>query len=366
MRKLLKHIIRGIIIEHLFILRNRARRAITDILFNYPKTHTPPLHSSGNILFVRLDGKYGDSIISQFLYSEIKSKLGLKIYMLSKNRESIEFFSEEIDQYIICHNTRRLIHLFNAYRKIKDIYFDHVVYLGKQIKDRELILLKHIRTANLITGDKRIRFADSILLNDTPIHYQERCHNLLRILDIKHEDSQPEKTVIHIPEIESNKIIALLNSQENIIYFNPYGSGSQRRLSSQRASEIHSIISEILPKHILITQSETQSELSISKENQNSLTFKTRTFNDILSLISLCKLVITVDTATSHAATALDKNSIVFYNPNNTNYIEWNANSDKSTAIFSNKRHNKTISIDDFENNDLSNALLAYKKEHTQ
>jgi len=364
MKTLLRHIIRGIIIEHLFIFRNRARRALTDLLFNHPRSRTTTHNSStGKVLFLRLDGKYGDSLISQFLYKTIKDKLNAEIYMLSKNRESIEFFSEEIDHYILCHNPRRAWHLYKAYSAIRSIHFDYVIYLGKQTKDRELVLLRQINTNCLIVADKRIQFADKYLLNSSPTHYKERCKNLLRELGIPNK--RTDTSSINIPDNEKEKIRSLLYGHTKIIYFNPYGSGSQRKLSNQRVSEITHLISQSIPDHTIIIQSKIHSELSLSKEGPSTYIFTTNNFNDILTLVSLSKLIITVDTATSHAATVFNKSSIVFYNPDPENYTEWNANSIKSTPIFSSPVPSEPPNSGNFDNQDLLKSIISYKNSHT-
>ena len=131
--------------------------------------------------------------------------------MLSKNRESIEFFSEEIDHYILCHNPRRAWHLYKAYSAIRSIHFDYVIYLGKQTKDRELVLLRQINTNCLIVADKRIQFADKYLLNSSPTHYKERCKNLLRELGIPNK--RTDTSSINIPDNEKEKM-ALLRLNE--------------------------------------------------------------------------------------------------------------------------------------------------------
>lgn len=362
MKGLARYIVRDIFIEHLFRFRNWARRTLTDLLFNKSRITTGNQTKTGKILFVRLDGKYGDSIISQYLYNIIKLSIGTEIYMLSKNRESIEFFNHDIDHYILCNKPRRALHLYRAYKQIHNIHFDHVIYLGKEAKDRELILLRYIKTSNLISGDRRIRFASHFLIPEKKIiHYKQRCDNVLAYLGIPSDESNT--STLSIPKEEVDKITSKIDLPSKFIYFNPYGAGSQRKFTAEHIHKIESIVKIELPEHCIVTQSYEHLPLSADKTDSNTYLFTTKSFNEILTLISLSEFVITVDTATSHAATALGKSSIVFYNPDPDNYAEWNANSIHSKPIFSKKPRKQLLpNINNIDFSDLITALKPYNK----
>lgn len=352
-----RYIVREIILESIFIFRNFLRRSITNLIFNRARVITKAKQTSGKILFIRFDSKYGDSIVSQFVLEKIKKELNSEIYVLTKNKQSIDFFSEVVDYFIICKNPRRMSQLFNSYKEISSIHFDYVIHLDKNIKDRELIFLRYVKSNSVITADFRIKFANKYLLQKGEVvHFRKRCINLLNALNI-HTDPN-DSTQLKIPGLYTEKIKRLTKSLGKIIYFNPYGSGSQRKLSTIKINEIKSSVEKIFPNFSIIIQSEKHGNLSIKRVNNGTLIFKTNTFNDILALIDISIFVISVDTATSHAATALNKPSIIFYNPDKENYIEWNADSEKSTPIFSKIYKGRVLSdINNYPVTELDRAL---------
>jgi len=362
MKSWARHLVREILIEHLFQFRNRTRRWLTDLFFNKKRPSKIKDQKTGNILFIRLDGKYGDSIISQYLYKKLKSELNSELYMLSKNKKSIEFFQHNIDHFIICNKPRRALHLYRAYKQLRKINFDYVIYLGKETKDRELILLRYINTFCFISGDRRIKFTDHFLiLTNEAIHYKQRCNNVLISLGITPENTEAPSLII--PTKEINRVKSEINIPSKFIYLNPYGAGSQRKFTEKNIHKIESIIREHLPEYCVITQSYKHHPLSISTKSRNIYLFTTKSFNEILILISLSEFVITVDTATSHAATELGKRSIVFYNSDPVNYTEWNANSTDSMPIFSKKPEKQKLpNINNIDFKDLISALKSNKR----
>lgn len=359
--KIVKYLVREIFLESIFIFRNSLRRFVTNLFFNRARAKTKTKQTSKKILFIRLDSKYGDSIVSQFALEKIKKELNSKIYVLTKNKESIDFFSKIVDCFIICKNPRRIIQLYQSYNELDDIHFDYVIHLDKNIKDRELILLRYIKATSVITTDTRVKFATQYLIQKGEvIHARKRYINLLNAINIKTNGN--ESTQLKIPNTYIKKITQLTEKIGSIIYFNPYGSGSQRKLSVIKIDEIKNHIQEVFPNFSILIQSEEHKELSIKGVDTNVYAFQTSSFNDILALIDISIFVVSVDTATSHAATALDKPSVVFYNANKKNYIEWNADSVRSLPIFSKKQKGKVLSdINNFCNDALNDSLIKIK-----
>ena len=359
--KIAKYLVREILLESIFIFRNFLRRFITNLFFNRARVKTKTKQASKKILFIRLDSKYGDSIVSQFSLEKIKKELNSQIYVLTKNKESIDFFSRIVDCFIICQNPRRIIQLYQSYKDLSGIHFDYAIHLDKNIKDRELILLRYIKATSVITADTRVKFANKYLIQKGEvIHARKRYINLLNAMNI--QTSGNESTKLEIPNTYVKKMTQLTEKIEKIIYFNPYGSGSQRKLSTIKIAEIKNHIQEIFPNFSILIQSKEHRELSIKGAEANVYVFETNSFNDILALIDISVLVISVDTATSHAATALGKPSIVFYNTNKENYIEWNADSVRSLPIFSKKQKGKVLSdINNFSNDELNDSLIKIK-----
>lgn len=359
--KIVKYLVREIFLESIFIFRNFLRRFVTNLFFNRARAKTKTKQTSKKILFIRLDSKYGDSIVSQFALEKIKKELNSKIYVLTKNKESIDFFSNIVDHFIICKNPRRIIQLYQSYKELSGIHFDYVIHLDKNIKDRELILLRYIKAASIITADTRVKFATQYLIQKGEVvHARKRYINLLNAMNI--QTSGNESTQLEIPNTYVKKITQLTKKIGKIIYFNPYGSGSQRKLSAIKIDQIKNHIQEIFPNFSILIQSKEHRKLSIKGAGANVYVFETNSFNDILALIDISVFVISVDTATSHAATALGKPSIVFYNTNKKNYVEWNADSIKSLPIFSKKQKGKVLSdINNLSNNELNDSLVKIK-----
>ena len=353
---ILRYLIRNIILEGVFISRNFLRRSLTNLLFNTSKRAFQNKKNSNKILISRLDGKYGDSIVSQFMFEEIKKSLNAEIYVLTKNRQSIDFFSQFVDCFIICNNPRRMYKLFKSYQMIRNIHFNYVIDLGTRIADRELILYRYIKTNNLIVADTRVKFSDYCIDTTETKHFRQRCIDLLNLINIR-TDSEA-RTKINIPSNHTDKIHNLLKEVKNVIYFNPYGAGSNRKLTPNNIDKVVCAVAKTFPNFSIIMQSIDHGKLQITKTKDNIYVFQTNNFVDICSLISLSVFVITVDTATSHAATALEKSSIVLYNSDKKNYVEWNADSKKSIPIFSKK---EGVNINYFLDRELDEALIKIK-----
>ena len=356
-----RYLIREILFESILIFRNSLRRFITNLFFNRARVIMRPRQVSKKILFIRLDSKYGDSIVSQFALEKIKKELNSKIYVLTKNKNSIDLFSRIVDCFIICKNPRRMIQLYKSYKELSGIRFDYVIHLDKNIKDRELILLRYIKATSVITADTRVKFATKYLIQKGEvIHARERYINLLNAMNIQTNGN--ESTQLKIPDTYVKKLSQLTEKIGKIIYFNPYGSGSQRKLSAIKIDEIKNNIKKTFPRHSILIQSKEHRELSIKNIGDNVYIFETNAFNDILVIVGISVFVVSVDTATSHAATALGKPSIVFYLENKENYIEWNADSDRSLPIFSKRKKGRVLSdINNFSNDELSDSLIKIK-----
>ena len=359
--KIAKYLVREILLESIFIFRNFLRRFVTNLFFNRARAKTKTKQTSKKILFIRLDSKYGDSIVSQFAFEKIKKELSSQIYVLTKNKESIDFFSKIVDCFIVCKNPRRMIQLYKSYKELNGIHFDYVIHLDKNIKDRELILLRYIKATSVITADTRVKFATQYLIQKGEfIHARERFINLLNAMNIQTNGN--ESTQLKIPDTYVKKLSQLTEEIGKIIYVNPYGSGSQRKLSAIKIDKIKNNIKKTFPRHSILIQSKEHRELSIKNIGDNVYIFETNAFNDILALINISVFVVSVDTATSHAATALGKPSIVFYLENKENYIEWNADSDRSLPILSKRRKGRVLSdINNFSNDELSDSLIKIK-----
>ncbi|MDA1381260.1 hypothetical protein PCI56_19205 [Plesiomonas shigelloides subsp. oncorhynchi] len=85
------------------------------------------------------------------------------------------------------------------------------------------------------------------------------------------------------------------------------------------------------------------------------------TIGCMIAQIRHCSLLVSVDTATIHIASGLNKPTLAIYNPDMENYQEWGQKIIKARVVFSNYKDNLSVNNIDFC--ELNKSLVEFKND---
>ena len=141
-----------------------------------------------------------------------------------------------------------------------------------------------------------------------------------------------------------------------MIAINPFGAGRSRRLNIDSIRRLITLVLAAAPGCgvcLLYSPKERALAQQIQIEFSGCGVFiyaQSKSIYDVIAQIRAADGLISVDTATVHIASALQRPLIGLYNPGGENYSDWGPNNNKSITIFSSDSYNiNRITWCDFE-----------------
>jgi ADP-heptose:LPS heptosyltransferase len=297
------------------------------------------LSSVKSLLFLRTDGKIGDTVVSSFLYREIKVRYpNIKIIVLcSKSNKEILKYNKNVDELYevgCC--------LFNDISVFKNLRKQNISlvidFFPFNPRFKHLLMLRIISPKFLI-GFNKISYKMynfSINENFFSVHISEMYKYVLNLLKI---DNPNLKYEIPFTSKEENPVLELINNHKYKykIIINPFSASKHRRLSIKKLKELIALIENGFNCCIFILCQEKNKRKVISLENDRTIIAPFRSILGSAALIKYADIVITPDTSIVHIAAAFDKKTIALYRDYSNSYektdIIWGPNNPNAVQL---------------------------------
>ncbi len=303
----------------------------------------------------------GDAIVTSGFIKSLRDS-GKKVYVIVPSR--ILFLFEEIIKVDGCYefNKKTLKNIAQRLNKVQvdlivDFFdFDHAVKY-------RLETLFFIKTKHAITfNHPEHTIFDTNIINIENIHITNRMIYVLNLLKIKNSNYRPQlllnESKFPEPYDFSRKIKTRYNK---LIIFNPFGSHSSRNLSQDQINKIIDYLGSNTDFYTIIFNMGKNIHLGTW---DNVIYCPYLDAQKSFSLICSADLVITVDTAVVHLASAFDIRQYCIYNNRMhigkyNNNIMWSPNNNNAIQLYTSE-HLGTIEGDDiskFDTKLLFNAI---------
>lgn len=330
---------------------DKCRLALAKILFDRaPKTSNPlnPKHIHA-ILFLRQDGKIGDSVVSAFALREIKKHAPhIQIGVLCNHKNRAIF---EHNPYIDAIHEVKHKSLISYIQTAKAIagQYDVVIELSTALRPRDLILMNLLNAQYYIGLDKADYQIFNINISNTQQHYTDIFREALERCGFQHVDTEyilPENPT------SADKVQAFLKQHQiqHYIAINFFGASNRRCFDEQHIRQILSALSHEFPQQtwILLTYPEVTPLLERIQHDypQCYMLSDTQTIEDSVELIRHADAVVTPDTAIVHIGVLLQKYIIGLYRNHSQNLANWHPRTEKKQLVFF-EEHIHQISVDE-------------------
>ncbi len=294
-----------------------------------------------NIVFVRWDAKLGDSIISSFVFRELKQAYPeIKLALIVG--EGLEYYFSDSPYIDKLYSVKKRPSYSQIKKLAQQIFadgFDASVMLAEYIRPRDMYLLKHLACNVNIGADPSLgRFNLVLPEQELNKHFSTRFAWVLKSFNI--ETPCTDYIVKREPEAKARveKLTAELKDR-TIVTLNPYGSASHRKLTPQRIKEVSVLISTEMPEATiyLLYPPDKKSEVdTICRQlNNPHITYfnAAKSLYDSIELIAHSQLLCSVDTATVHIGTGLKIPTIGLYSDDSEIPSQWLPNNPSSVVI---------------------------------
>ncbi|WP_443091211.1 glycosyltransferase family 9 protein [Basfia succiniciproducens] len=288
------------------------------------------------ILFLRQDGKIGDSIVSSFVFREIKKQNpNTHIGVVCSNKNAFLFERNPyIDQLHFVKN-RNILERIKCGLNLRKLSYDVLIDPTVLLRNRDLLFLRLINAKCNIGYQKADYKIFDYNIEDNSLHFSQVYQKALEMIGFKQID-----TTYDVPQDKeiSQQVRSFLNknSLDKFIAVNFYGNGSSRRFNDERIVEtLHYLTTHSEKPILLLAYPEVINHLEKLAEpfpyvfiDKNSTTI----YHSI-EAIKQCCLLISPDTATVHIGTGFTRPMICFYSNDKENFAHWHPNNPANTHI---------------------------------
>ena len=331
-------------IKHLLrFSRDWVRRIFGILLFDTAlEPATLPISNLKHIVFIRWDAKWGDAIVSSFVFEHLrKTYPEIKISVVTSVAMS-DYFRNYVDVNQVIEIPKR-----PSYKRLKILaeqlgVVDLLVHFSF-MKMKDLYFLSKVQAMNVAGLDDEIQRVNIKLGRDTQgKHFAQKFVVLLEHLGI--EAMTPKYQVpLNIKAVVKSERFLAMKGERPLLVINPYGSSIKRKLNTLTTKKIIIEALKLRPNIniAILSTPETISEvheLCINLDRHNVFYYpECKTIYDAIALVSKAEWVISVDTAIVHIASGLNKPLLALYNPDEKNYSDWHPNSNKALTCFAKK-----------------------------
>ncbi len=344
------------------------RHLRTDLLlciFNQKNKNRQTVDRPQSVVFLRLDGKLGDTItFSALVYQMIRNCPDIKIHILTR-KISLEVYQYLFPELIKKKQIRlhfvekRIIKIFKTLIEIRSSFFDVMVSTSHILDPQSIIIARFIRAKNKISflNQNMIFFDQHLTQNFFSIHITERYKKVIESMKLSWfapaqysftvPPGQFEKTSIELEKIKKQK------NALSVIVLNSFAGARLRNLNYETTITLIKLLQSELPNTLIISianSGDHQILKNWQKQAEESSELRPLIKNWILNeetsllgsaaLIALSDLVITPDTSIVHLASALKKPLIALFRPDSgeeQNSKIWSPIGDHFKVIFSEK-----------------------------
>lgn len=330
--------------------RDIIRRKIGIYLFDYSKK-TTTIDDIKSIVIVRWDAKYGDAIVSSWIFRELK-KTHPNLHISVITTPGMAWLFRDYFGADFVYETPKRPSYYQLFKLSKELTeVDLVIHFSKYLKLKDLFFLRNINARHVASLDDAISLVDIKLGESTKnLHFREKFLALTSLLGI----TSPDMTYI-IPAILSCEagVEKFWPKNRDILCFNPYGSNNSRRLDAQSIERILSFLSREFPNLlccvIYAPSDKKEVEQICSRYSETAIYYKNSThIGDAIAQMRRSKAVLSVDTATVHIANGLGKPLFAIYNGEQEN-LEWYSTGTMDHSIYAILSYPPDINLISFE-----------------
>lgn len=344
--------------KNIFIVKFQAfrdvfRQKIGLFLFDRENQIEFDLTKTKSILFIRNDAKIGDTIVSSGVISKIK-KFRPEIRIIVMTNPSMRELFESgfgVNDFVYLRKRPSYSEIRKACQELGEI--DVAVSLNQNMKMKDIYLHRCLQTKVNIGLDSKVKLINKNISNDIcDKHYSLKFDFITKCIGI---DKPVEPYIIPSSESSIAKINQFISNNQigKYILFNPFGSGSTRKLNKETILNIIHQLNINYPNYqcVLLSSPGTRDEINRMKIHDNKLVFHfedSESIYDAISIVAHAELIVTVDTSIVHIATGLGKKQIAIYKDDEENYRNWGPNSDMARSIFTSKDDINDIDLSRF------------------
>ncbi len=321
--------------------RDVLRRRIGILLFDKQKNTSELPMPLSNIVLLRWDAKWGDAIVSSFIFSALRATYPeIKIQVVT-TPQMAELFEKyfKADKVLKIKKRPNYNELKLLAKEIGEI--DALVHMSPKLKLKDIYFLDRVDTKLIIGLDDEIKLINRKLGKATKdLHFSEKFKLVLTALGA---DTDNLRYQVPIQNASQDMVKSFLDDHKitDFIAFNPFGNGNARKMNEETINTVIQKIKEVDNNIIIILLHSPETKAlteAVSNENENVYFFsESRSIYDAISIVFYSKSVISVDTSIVHIASGLNKPLFAIYNPDDENYAAWHPNNAQAISIFSKK-----------------------------
>ncbi|WED21987.1 lipopolysaccharide heptosyltransferase family protein [Vibrio sp. JC009] len=330
-------------ISKLQLLRDIVRRKLGIALFDKEKNNLASMQNESikRIVFLRWDAKLGDSFVSSSSFNAIRrSAPDCKISVITTPAMS-DLFTKHfgVDEVLQLPKRPKYKQLNKLAKDLGEV--DLVIALNDNMKMKDIYFLNLVKARHIASTDDRLKLVDIKLGTKTKdLHFSGKFKTALEAVGI--QAPSIDYTIPLLPDSQ-DKVKQFLSKNEIAAPFlalNPFGSGHSRKLSTESVQKLIHLVHSSAPELpvVIMSSPDTRKEAEImSKEGgRNVFHFgESENIFDIIALIESSEYVASVDTATVHIASGLNKPQFCIYNFDLKNFTQWGPNSEIAISVFS-------------------------------
>ncbi|MFM4977440.1 glycosyltransferase family 9 protein [Aeromonas rivipollensis] len=342
--------------------RDRIRRYIGIKLFDRVNLTSKP--DSGPVVIIRWDAKLGDSIISSWVPREIRRAQPEREIWIVTTPEVAPLFREHFKADKVIEVPKR-----PSYGELKRLAHHlgpvgYLVHLGKQLKMKDIYFLSRVDTSHIVGMDDSLACIDIKLGKASAgLHFADKFALLLARMGIPNPDT---RYIVPMDKTWETKVAEWWPANQRVIAFNPYGSGSARRLLPERILPMLEIMLAACSHQLcLLFPPGMEREVSslrsgVSEPERILLSPDAPSLGGLFTQLRHCRGLVSVDTATIHIAAGLALPILGLYNPDlgggGENFDEWHPNRPDAMVLFS-----KNLAQQDINSLDLDEFGAAFR-----
>lgn len=274
-----------------------------------------------SILFLRYDGKIGDTVVNTLLFREIKKVYkDIKIGVVArKSNAKILENNKYIDEiYIYEKNTKKIKKLA---QEISEKKYDLLIDFSEMLRVNQMMFINKCNCKYNI-GFKKENwnlFDMSFTEPEGDYHISELYEKLLSLLGIESENLNYEINFSEEDKLEVDKLVDNYKNKK-IFVLNPFAASKHRELNEESIGKIIDLILKREERVVFLIGEEEKAEQisTIVKKYPNNVVYaKLKNIREVAYLIEKSDFVITPDTSIVHIAACFKKDMIAIYRMSN-------------------------------------------------
>lgn len=320
--------------------RDYIRRKVS--LFFYDRIRQPTATVRKQIVFVRWDAKLGDTIVTSWLFREIrKHDPSLQLVVIAPESFKSMFLNDMgADRVIVSPKRVKFADIRRIAKAVGPA--EYVMHMAEHLKPKDVYLLSKLDSNYVVGLDDEVKGinikAGARTQNQ---HFADKVAVLMNHMGINDFD---QSYIVPFDSVAQARTDAWWPDRP-VIAFNPIGRGHARQFSLKTATAVLEHILNATKADVLILIDPARRAFAESIKQQVSQSHRVmlapadksaHTLGDLFSCVRRSQAMVSVDTATVHIATGLGKPVFGFYNPQQNDqdfsFVNWSPHCEHSVS----------------------------------